>query len=96
MGGSLLGDKVGGHNVLEPAALGVPVIIGPSFFNFQEITVELQQANGIIVSELPNIAQHVESLLFSHAMRKTIAGSAIAFVKRSQGSLSTTLQIITD
>ncbi|EKO3914486.1 lipid IV(A) 3-deoxy-D-manno-octulosonic acid transferase, partial [Vibrio metschnikovii] len=30
MGGSLLGDKFGGHNVLEPAALGVPIIIGPS------------------------------------------------------------------
>ncbi len=28
MGGSLVGDKVGGHNVLEPAALGVPIISG--------------------------------------------------------------------
>lgn len=37
MGGSLIGDKVGGHNVLEPAALGLPVITGPSYFNFEEI-----------------------------------------------------------
>ena len=37
MGGSLVGDKVGGHNVLEPAALGVPVITGPSYYNFTEI-----------------------------------------------------------
>lgn len=37
MGGSLIGDKVGGHNVLEPAALGVPVITGPSYYNFTEI-----------------------------------------------------------
>ncbi|TOP03623.1 3-deoxy-D-manno-octulosonic acid transferase, partial [Vibrio parahaemolyticus] len=29
MGGSLVGDKVGGHNVLEPAALGIPTITGP-------------------------------------------------------------------
>ncbi|ELA4930533.1 lipid IV(A) 3-deoxy-D-manno-octulosonic acid transferase [Vibrio vulnificus] len=96
MGGSLVGDKVGGHNVLEPAALGVPVIIGPSFFNFEEITIELQQANGIIISEPPDIAHHVESLLFNLSMRKTIAGSAISVVQRNQGSLSTTLQIITD
>jgi 3-deoxy-D-manno-octulosonic-acid transferase len=41
MGGSLLGDKVGGHNMLEPIALGVPVINGPSYFNFQEISEQL-------------------------------------------------------
>ncbi|MGL6260683.1 lipid IV(A) 3-deoxy-D-manno-octulosonic acid transferase [Vibrio sp. WXL210] len=41
MGGSLLGDKVGGHNVLEPVALGLPVIIGPSYFNFKEIVEPL-------------------------------------------------------
>ncbi|ELR8703393.1 lipid IV(A) 3-deoxy-D-manno-octulosonic acid transferase [Vibrio vulnificus] len=96
MGGSLVGDKVGGHNVLEPAALGVPVITGPSFFNFKEITVELQQANGIIVSEGTDIAHHVESLLLNQSMRKNIVGSATAVVQRNQGSLSTTLQIITD
>ena len=31
MGGSLLGDAVGGHNMLEPAALGKPTITGPSY-----------------------------------------------------------------
>ncbi|CAH0534669.1 3-deoxy-D-manno-octulosonic acid transferase [Vibrio stylophorae] len=47
MGGSLLGDKVGGHNVLEPAALGVPVITGPSYFNFQFIIDEMKKNNRI-------------------------------------------------
>ncbi len=32
VGGSLL--KIGGHNILEPAALGLPVIFGPHMFNF--------------------------------------------------------------
>ncbi len=36
VGGSL--QEVGGHNVLEPAALGVPALVGPHTFNFQEIT----------------------------------------------------------
>jgi 3-deoxy-D-manno-octulosonic-acid transferase len=43
MGGSLIGDKVGGHNVLEPAALGLPVITGPSYFNFEEIVSLLRK-----------------------------------------------------
>ncbi|MDF4887019.1 glycosyltransferase N-terminal domain-containing protein, partial [Vibrio parahaemolyticus] len=32
MGGSLIGDKVGGHNVLEPAMLEKVIITGPSYF----------------------------------------------------------------
>ncbi|MCG9700534.1 lipid IV(A) 3-deoxy-D-manno-octulosonic acid transferase [Vibrio natriegens] len=53
MGGSLIGDKVGGHNVLEPAALGVPVITGPSYYNFTEIVEDLssQHALTIIANE---------------------------------------------
>jgi 3-deoxy-D-manno-octulosonic-acid transferase len=36
VGGSLV--RHGGHNLLEPAALGIPVITGPHVFNFTEIT----------------------------------------------------------
>ena len=35
VGGSLV--PMGGHNLLEPAALGLPVLTGPSYFNGQEI-----------------------------------------------------------
>ena len=36
VGGSLV--PVGGHNMLEPAALGLPVLFGPHVFNFAEIS----------------------------------------------------------
>jgi 3-deoxy-D-manno-octulosonic-acid transferase len=49
MGGSLIGDKVGGHNVLEPAALGVPVITGPSYYNFTEIVTSLSQTGSLSI-----------------------------------------------
>ncbi|MBE4590026.1 lipid IV(A) 3-deoxy-D-manno-octulosonic acid transferase [Vibrio navarrensis] len=93
MGGSLLGDKVGGHNVLEPAALGVPVIIGPSFFNFREITIELQQANGIIVSEGTDIALHIARLLHNNSLCCKLAKSAYGVVHNNQGSLARTLSV---
>lgn len=96
MGGSLIGNKVGGHNVLEPAALGIPIITGPSYFNFKEITLELKQANGIIISERDEIAKNVESLFSNQAIRKTRVDSANAVVQRNQGSLTRTLQIIMD
>lgn len=53
MGGSLIGDKVGGHNVLEPAALGIPVITGPSYFNFEEIVENLKQEERITIINSP-------------------------------------------
>ncbi|WP_039990635.1 lipid IV(A) 3-deoxy-D-manno-octulosonic acid transferase, partial [Vibrio azureus] len=56
MGGSLIGDKVGGHNVLEPAALGVPVITGPSYYNFELIVSTL------LKKEIINIIDHKQAL----------------------------------
>lgn len=44
VGGSL--EAIGGHNVLEPAALGRPVLVGPYTFNFAEITENLIAAGG--------------------------------------------------
>lgn len=44
VGGSFV--KVGGHNILEPAAHGKPVLVGPYMFNFQEI-FELLSGRGV-------------------------------------------------
>ncbi|MEF1308626.1 lipid IV(A) 3-deoxy-D-manno-octulosonic acid transferase [Vibrio mytili] len=64
MGGSLIGDKVGGHNVLEPAALGVPVITGPSYYNFAEIVTVLSQSNTLeIVDSSKQLAEHISEQL---------------------------------
>ncbi len=51
VGGSLA--EVGGHNPLEPAALGVPVVTGPHLFNFQEISQMLTGAGGMKVCSNP-------------------------------------------
>ncbi len=45
VGGSLVAS--GGHNPLEPAQFGVPVVVGPSFENFKEI-VDAMRASGAI------------------------------------------------
>jgi 3-deoxy-D-manno-octulosonic-acid transferase len=44
VGGSLV--PIGGHNVLEPAALAKPVLVGPHTFNFEEITLALIRGGG--------------------------------------------------
>lgn len=45
VGGSLV--KRGGHNPLEPAQFGVPVMIGPSYENFRDIVSSMEEANAI-------------------------------------------------
>ncbi|MDK9773390.1 lipid IV(A) 3-deoxy-D-manno-octulosonic acid transferase [Vibrio sp. B181a] len=61
MGGSLVGDKVGGHNVLEPAALGVPTITGSSYFNFEEIAHELIGSSQLtVVNDGIELSEHIQ------------------------------------
>lgn len=60
MAGSLLGgDKVGGHNVLEPVALNVPVISGPSYFNFKAIVEDMIALNIIDITDKTQLASKV-------------------------------------
>ena len=55
VGGSLVAN--GGHNLLEPAALGKPVLSGPHLFNFLEIAAQLREAGAL--SEVENAVQDV-------------------------------------
>jgi 3-deoxy-D-manno-octulosonic-acid transferase len=47
VGGSLVAK--GGHNPLEPAQFGVPVMMGPSYENFRDVVERMQGADGIRV-----------------------------------------------
>ena len=89
MGGSLIGHKVGGHNVLEPAALNIPTITGPSFFNFKEITKALIEQNGIWVCQDSNqLAEQVNELFSSSEKGEQLAHNAYQLVEQNRGALS--------
>ncbi|ASC55870.1 lipid IV(A) 3-deoxy-D-manno-octulosonic acid transferase [Vibrio vulnificus] len=94
MGGSLVGDKVGGHNVLEPAALGVPVIIGPSYYNFKEITEELLAENCISVNTADTLPTSLGELFDDPDHREKLITNASKVVKRNQGSLQHTMNSV--
>jgi len=62
MGGTL--PHRGGHNILEPAYFGKPVIVGPHMENFAEITQEFSAADALIKIDGPSaLAGAVEALL---------------------------------
>lgn len=97
MGGSLIGSKVGGHNVLEPASLGIPTITGPSYYNFKDITLELEKNKALtIIHNNSEIAPNIIKLLTNSHVKQTASSNAIAFVEKNKGAIEKTLQHLID
>ncbi|WP_086971826.1 lipid IV(A) 3-deoxy-D-manno-octulosonic acid transferase [Vibrio coralliirubri] len=95
MGGSLVGDKVGGHNLLEPAALQLPLLNGPSYFNFSEITDKLLEAQAVTISQNSNeIAGQLRELFSQPDLRKNRGLAAYQVVEQNRGALNKTLAYI--
>ncbi|MEQ6927446.1 lipid IV(A) 3-deoxy-D-manno-octulosonic acid transferase [Pseudomonas mosselii] len=86
VGGSLV--ATGGHNPLEPAALALPVLMGPHVFNFLEISAMLREAGALQqVDDAEGLAGAVRRLveLPQDARRMGEAGRAV--MQANQGAL---------
>ena len=95
MGGSLLGDKVGGHNLLEPAYLGKPILSGPSFYNFKEIGTQLININACTLCHNTNdISQHLITLLNSDALQKKQGYAAQQMVDKNKGAINKSIHYL--
>ncbi|MEZ9514950.1 lipid IV(A) 3-deoxy-D-manno-octulosonic acid transferase [Vibrio splendidus] len=95
MGGSLVGDKVGGHNLLEPAALQLPLLNGPSYFNFSEITDKLLEAQAVTICQNSNeIAGQLRELFTQPKLRKEKGLAAYQVIEQNRGALDKTLAYI--
>lgn len=100
VGGSLV--EKGGHNVLEPAAAGVPVITGAHTDNFESIVQMLQEHDAIV--RLPPFEQPevttalrdaLESLLSSEERRSQVAGNASQLLEMNRGAAEKTMKLVT-
>lgn len=95
IGGSLLGKKVGGHNVLEPAALGKPILTGPSYFNFADITYQLMRKGCCqVVSSSSELSSKVIELLQNTQQVEEQGQAALNVVEQNRGALKKTIEQI--
>ncbi len=95
VGGSF--ERRGGHNVLEPAALARPVLVGPHTFNFEEITEQLIADGGAWrVENDQALAAASIRLLGDAALRAQMGEAGMALVRRRQGTLARTLDIASE
>lgn len=93
VGGSL--DPIGGHNVLEPGALGVPVLVGPHTFNFAEVTdLMLERGAALRVQDASGLAAAVQQLFTDVARRQQMGEAAREAVASARGAVQRTLRHI--
>lgn len=93
VGGSL--QPIGGHNVLEAAALGVPCLVGPHTFNFAEVTEHLLASGAALrVAGGAWLGEAVVQLLTDVDQRITMAEAARALVERERGAVERTLLLV--
>jgi 3-deoxy-D-manno-octulosonic-acid transferase len=93
VGGSLV--PIGGHNLLEPAALGVPTLAGPYLGNAPDVA-RLLTENGALrrVHDAASLGATVVELLGDTAARKHMAEAAQATLEANRGALDAALAMI--
>ena len=93
MGGSLIGNKVGGHNLLEPAALGIPSITGPSYFNFTDIAKQLIAVRATtVIRNSDELAKEINKLIGNKVKLQQRGKAALQAVQQNQGAITNTLK----
>jgi 3-deoxy-D-manno-octulosonic-acid transferase len=93
VGGSLV--PIGGHNLLEPAALGLPVISGPHIFNAQDISdMFLELGACHIVNDQGELAAAVDDLLADPVTAAKRGGKGQDIVERNRGALRQLLSLL--
>lgn len=95
VGGSIV--PVGGHNLLEPASLGVPVLFGPFMNNFREIAALIVKFNGgVQVDDEVELTSVAGNLLDNEARRREMGENGARLIQENSGSTERHMEIISN
>ena len=93
VGGSLV--PIGGHNLLEPAALGLPVLTGPADANARQIAVLLTDQGAVHrVANAHELALGLHQLLTDPALRSRMGALGREAIAANRGSVARVLELI--
>lgn len=95
VGGSLV--PLGGHNPMEPAAHGVPVLFGPSVENAEQVAdLLLTSGGGQMVENLEQLAQAMLDLLTNPDKRREMGQAALGVAREASGGMEKTMEFLLD
>ena len=91
VGGSLVSH--GGHNILEPAAQGKPILVGPHMFNFRDTYALFSKRNACVtVLDGQELAQKIRELLQDKQAAEQMGRDAARIVAENQGAAVRTVE----
>ena len=95
MGGSLV--KRGGHNLIEPAYFGSPILIGPHTFNFEEIVDEFISSDAaLLVRNKIELVNAYRDVIQDENLATSLSSNAKNIIKKRRGSTVIQLSYIMD
>jgi 3-deoxy-D-manno-octulosonic-acid transferase len=93
VGGSLV--PIGGHNVLEPLSLGVPTIVGPHMFNFEEMAELLLKEEVLLqITSNEELSELTISLLEDSSLRAELGVKADKVLSKNKGAVEKNLHLL--
>jgi 3-deoxy-D-manno-octulosonic-acid transferase len=84
VGGSLV--AAGGHNPLEPAQFGVPIVMGPHYANFVAITDSLRAHDALRIAAKEELAEALTALLSDRAAAEAMGARAREVFEQQAGA----------
>jgi len=93
VGGSLV--PTGGHNLLEPASVGIPCLFGPHMDNFREIAaLVLCYEAGIRVETAPELVERCRELIMNGDLRRQLGQNGLRMMAENGGATRKHMEII--
>lgn len=93
VGGSMV--PVGGHNILEALAVGLPVLFGPYMRNFKEIASKVLADNAAVqCQDKAALVQAILQIYSDQAHRQTLIDSGRQFVQANRGAMDRVFELI--
>jgi 3-deoxy-D-manno-octulosonic-acid transferase len=86
---------IGGHNILEPAVMNVPIMFGPHMINFKDIARNVLEIGAAVqCADKEDIIKTVLHLYRDDKFRDELVTKAQSFVKHNQGATTTIVDLI--
>lgn len=83
--GGTINEKIGGHNVLEPAVCNIPVISGPHYHKNRAMFTALEDAEGLIICETKeDIRINLQSLIEDDDKRILMGANGKSFTEKNR------------